>query len=152
MTIPTIEEILTAFRGIEELEKEATTGPWVRHPIKGYPDDYILTEHPDYAPGNTPEKRWRNYVGETGIAAGSEGHKYTPNAELIVALRNLTPHISEAVKVMTRQREALVEARREGWMRACVFYFDIDAEAPDSAYTEECNKRFPLSGSHDHAE
>ena len=45
--------------------KTATPGPWKVVPIKGYTEDYIVTEHPDWqGPMHT------NYIGETGLAAG----------------------------------------------------------------------------------
>ena len=41
---------------------------------------------------------------------------------------------------------AIHKAAREGWMRAAVFYKDIDAEA-DPEVIAEANRRWPLAAS-----
>lgn len=133
MTNPTIEEILTAFKGIEEFEKEATPGPWSSYAVP--------------------------IVGWTGFDDSRRSlPKHRANAELIVALRNLTPHISEAVKVMARQREALKRIDDfwtaefpDGPGNAHPFP-DTQVRLSDDTLSIWREIRTAISGSHDHAE
>lgn len=145
MTNPTIEEILTAFKGIEEFEKEATPGPWSSYAENGI----TAIGGSEIVP----------IVGWTGFDDSRRSlPKHRANAELIVALRNLTPHISEAVKVMARQREALKRIDDfwtaefpDGPGNAHPFP-DTQVRLSDDTLSIWREIRTAISGSHDHAE
>lgn len=66
-------------------------------------------------------------------------------ALLIIRIRGILLEAALAsAPAAQAESSPLEKAAREGWMRACVFYMDMDAEAPDSPYVAEMNKRWPL--------
>lgn len=95
-----LEDLL---KRVTEAGEGRTPGPWFVKPMKGYTDDYILTSHPDWAPSQ--EKKFRNYVGECGLAGGQTEQRFSQDAAFIVALENAWPEIEALLRALISQKE-----------------------------------------------
>ena len=65
---------------LEKIAKAATPGPWRREPVKGYCDDNVLTDAPNYQ-----TKPNGNYVASTGLAGGHSKQNFQNDAAHIAA-------------------------------------------------------------------
>lgn len=79
----------------------ATPGPWRVVPVKGYTDDQIVTDHPDYQ-----QKPHGNYIGETGFAAGHKRQNFSNDAALMVLSRELAEEVIRLRAGLTAQDHA----------------------------------------------
>lgn len=90
-----INEILDQIeRGLEGV----TPGPWRRKPMKGYTDDYVLTDHPDFQ-----QPKHGNFVAECGFSGGKVEHRYEADAAHIA---RCDPDTMRAIIDAYRQTEA----------------------------------------------
>ena len=71
------------------LSEAATPGKWHVKRIKGYTDDEVFTDHPDFQ-----VKPHGSYIASTGLAAGHPAHRYSEDADLIAASTNLVRSLS----------------------------------------------------------
>lgn len=100
-----INEILDQIeRGLEGV----TPGPWRRKPMKGYTDDYVLTDHPDFQ-----QPKHGNLVAECGFSSGKVEHRYEADAAHIArcdpdTMRAIIVHIRE-LEARNRELETLTD-------------------------------------------
>lgn len=57
-------------------------------------------------------------------------------------VKDLKPYLQPPMRESSEDSHK--KGAREGWIRACVFYKDMDAEDPNSEYSAEMNKRWPI--------
>ena len=94
-------------KALRELLAKATPGPWRVNPVKGYTDDQIVTDHPDFQ-----QSPHGNYVGETGLASGHKAHRYMADSALIVAAINALPALLDRSDELDRVKAELAAERR----------------------------------------
>jgi hypothetical protein len=89
---------------LKKAAEGATPGPWKVKPIKGYTDDYVVTEHPDYQ-----QKPHGAHIAEVGYAAGHTKQNFQENARFI-ALANPTTILSLLAE-NERMKEAILHLK-----------------------------------------
>lgn len=97
---------------LKALAEKATPGPWRSIPIRGYTDDLVVTDHPDYQ-----QKPHGNYVAETGLAAGHQRQNFQADSAFIAAadpsliLRLITEREQDRAQIADYE-EVLADKRR----------------------------------------
>ena len=80
MTDPTPTLPALNLDALRKIAEAATPGPWRREPVKGYCDDNVLTDAPNYQ-----TKPNGNYVASTGLAGGHSKQNFQNDAAHIAA-------------------------------------------------------------------
>ena len=93
---------------IKAREKKATPGPWRVEPLKGYTEDYILTDDPEFQ-----TKPWGNFIGSTAYGAGQSKQNCSKDADFIAQAREDIPDLLSALELA----EAELKASRESDIR-----------------------------------
>ena len=68
---------------LRSLYEASTPGSWRVEPMKGYCDDFIVTDHPDYQ-----QKPHGNSVAETSLAGGHQKQNFMQDSAFIAAGHN----------------------------------------------------------------